>query len=180
MTVLGIDVSTLAVDLVYLDDDTDAATWQRIQLPKRKPAPRGEKKPAHETAEESTAAIRIIRATFPRRHALETAGVWLVAIEDPIGEFAHSAKWLGEITGAVKALIPPELETVSLTPQAWRKANGIPPTGEKARVVTPHARRLLELVQATDGWPPDAFDAWLIARAARHHKADPARKENAA
>ncbi len=128
----------------------------------------------------STAAIRVVRARFPRRRALEDAGVWLVAIEDPIGEHPHTAKWLGEITGAVKAILPPGLETVSLTPQAWRKANGIPPTGEKAKVVTPHARRLLELVQATDGWPPDAYDAWLIARAARHQHAHQTREETAA
>lgn len=166
MAVLGVDVSTRAVDLVYLDDDTDAATWQRIAFPKRKPvkAPDGTK--SIDSAAESTRAIRILRHTFPRRHALEQAGVWLVAIEDPVGHHAHTQKWLGEITGAVKALIPPELPVVSIQPGDWKEIAGLP-RGAKKAVVTPHARRHLELIQNVDGWPPDAFDAYLVATAAR-------------
>lgn len=165
MTVVGVDCSTLAVDLSYLDDDTDQATWTRIPLPRRKTTRDGDRK-RRDSAADSTAAIRVIRAEFPRRHALETLGVRLVVVEDPVGQHAHTAKWLGEITGAVKALIPPELPLLSLTPGDWKTANGLP-YGCKKQIATAHARRQLELVQNVDGWPPDAFDAYLCALAGR-------------
>lgn len=160
MKVAGIDFSTLAVDLVLLDEDTPAATWHRFPL-------------AGATALEKA---RSLRARFPGRSWFEDQGVYLVGIEDPIGRFPATQKALGCVAGATAALLPPDVPLRAMTPSQWFPASvGCAPprlSDERKELATNWALHVVEL-EAADKWPHDAFDAYAIAWAARalHEKA---------
>lgn len=169
MSVLGIDFSTKAVDLVYVNDDhPERADHVRITLP----APvKGNDRP-----EEIVDAIRVIRAEFPRRRELEERGVWAIGIEDPYSMSTRTAKRLGQIAGAVVALIPPELVVTVLAPAAWRRELGIPgrqrSVEQKAEIAAWTRHRWVGGVSL----PQDAKDAYCIGRAAAlvRHRLDEA------
>ncbi len=113
MTTLGIDLSTSRIDLVYLDDDGPGADWERVRLPRRDPT--------RERAEEMIDVLRHIRHAMPRRSELERRAVHLVAIEDPYSAQSHTAKRLGQVFGAIVAVLPPELRCRPLPPQEWKQ-----------------------------------------------------------
>lgn len=162
MTVLGIDCSSRAVDLVLLDDDTNQARWFRLELDPNLTI--------HDRVSE-------IPSAFPGRSWFEEHGVWLVGLEDPMSRQAHTAKQLGIVTGAILALIPSGYARIASPPWEWKRVfigNG----NASKEEVGLHAREKLHAA-GMDGrgfrhWEQDAFDAYAIAWAVRQVNNDAA------
>lgn len=149
MSVAGIDFSSRAVHLVFLDDDTNNADALIIALEGGTPFERA----------------RSLRTMFPTRHALEELGVWLVGIEDPHSRANHTAKALGLAAGAISVLLPADLTVIQTKPTEWKRLFTGDPMASK-EVVSLHARAV---------WPScpndaddNLTDAYGIAYAVRH------------
>lgn len=149
MSVCGIDFSSRAVHLVFLDDTTNDADALIIELEGATPFERA----------------RSLAAMFPSRSSLEELGVWLVGIEDPHSRANHTAKALGMAAGAIAALLPRELTVVQTRPTEWKHLFCGGPMASKD-VVKWHARALWDSI------PLDAdhnlTDAYGIAWAVRY------------
>ena len=145
---LGVDFSSRAVDLVYLDESTDCARWHSIPL------------------ERGVAGTRQIRSAYA--WAAELESVYLVAIEDPFSAGRTAAKQLGRVCGAIIASLPPSVpdEHVWLMrPDEWRMACGMAGNATKAQVAVWARERFA--IDGLDMWPQDAIDALCVAYAAR-------------
>lgn len=119
--ILGIDQSTSAVDMVYVDEDElGMIRHERIEFPKR--ISETKRRVGESPVEHADRCLSHLRTGFPRRSMLEDDGVRLVAIEDPMSSFAHTAKALGRISGGVTVLCPVALRRVHLQPQTWKDA----------------------------------------------------------
>lgn len=144
--VLGIDYSTKAIDLVFLDESSDAARWHSIPLAR------------------GTAGIRQIRHAYSWARELEE--VYLVAIEDPMSVGRSAAKVLGRVDGAILSSIPERISSDQvwrLRPDEWRMACGLAGNCPKSDV----AGWALERFPIISLWPQDAVDALAMAWAAR-------------
>jgi hypothetical protein len=147
--IAGIDYSTRAVDVVLLDEDSDAATWHRFEL----------------EGADAFDRTRSVREAMRRQHQY-LASVWddvlAVGIEDPRG---YNAGALYRIQGAILATIPQATLVHPLIPSQWRKTVGLPGNASKGAVfefTMKHSGR------AGSGiWPQDACDAYCIALATR-------------
>lgn len=145
--IAGIDFSTHAVDVVLLDEDTDAATWHRFPL---------EGQDAFERA-------RYVRRAMWSPASSYWDDVLAVGIEDPRGYGAGS---LYRVQGAILACIPNSKLVQPWIPSAWRKAVGLAGNASKADVFL-HVARTSPGRTAID-WPQDACDAFCIALATRN------------
>lgn len=154
-SVLGIDYSTRGIDLVYLDESTDAARWHHIPLSK------------------GIAGLRQIRHTYAWGAELED--VYLVAIEDAFSAGRAQAKHLGRVAGAVVASLPLSIADEHvwvMRPDEWRMACGMKGSAGKDEVMRWAHENLGArgwLIDAADllTWGQDACDAYCIAYAAR-------------
>jgi hypothetical protein len=142
-SVLGIDVSSHAIDLVKLDETTNAATWRRIQL------------------EGATAFDRLRSLRMPWRTFYDD--VYLIAIETPKTRFMPSAAAIFPVYGAVIAFIPSDLEVWPIHPTEWRKGIGLPGNASKAEC----GDRVHQLHRPSHVWAQDALDAYAVAYTAR-------------
>jgi hypothetical protein len=155
--VCGIDYSVHAVDLVLLDETTDEATHTRISL-----------------AGAGFHSARSLRRVFPGRSWWEERGVYLVGMEDPFSNRAHTTKVQGYIAGAIGALLPPELDIVLVPPQEWCRILTGSARAEKELIRGAAANRLAQTLHTSfqsrpwSEWPQDAFDAYGVAYATRH------------
>lgn len=145
--VLGIDLSSHAIDLVLLDEETDQATWDHIPV-------RGA------TFFER---LRQVPARMPKWGWYEDHGIYLIAIETPKTRFMPSAAALFPIYGAVIACLPRRLEVWDVHPKTWRHGLGLSGSATKAQI----AERAVAL-GARPEWAQDAFDAYSIAYYARN------------
>ena len=152
VSVAGIDYSTRAVDVVLLDEDTDAAAWHRVDL---------EGADAFDRARDVKFKLR--RLGTLTDFFEETIAV---GIEDPRGYGAGS---LYRVQGAILACIPPTLLVQPWIPSAWRKAVGLPGNASKdavrSFVLAPDG---VWKFRAMNAWPQDACDAYCIALATRN------------
>lgn len=152
MTVAGIDYSTRSVDIVLLEEDTDAATWHRYEL----------------DGQDAFERARSVRGSVPGR----TSGFWddvlAVGIEDPRGYGAGS---LYRVQGAILSCFPALLLVQPLIPSQWRKQVGLPGNAPKMHVAAKTA--IMRGLSARAGtlfpepWPQDACDAYCVALATR-------------
>lgn len=151
--IAGIDFSTKAVDVVLLDEDTDAATW-------------------HHAPMDGWDAFE--RTRDVRRAMLEIgSGIWddvlACGIEEPAGRMTGR---LFRVQGAILACLPSSLLVHKLMPSEWRRTVGLPGNASKADVelfadrkrypVWPHP-----MVNTLPPWPSDPCDAYCIALATR-------------
>jgi Holliday junction resolvasome RuvABC endonuclease subunit len=144
---LGIDYSSRAVDLCFLDADTLDAHWHSLPL------------------ERGIAGLRQIRYAYSWASELED--VYLVAIEDPMSAGRTSAKQLGRVCGAIVAALPRSVPTEhvwTLRPDEWRMAIGLPGNGSKAQVAA-WAHDMFGV--QVELYSQDAVDALAMAFAAR-------------
>lgn len=153
MTVAGIDLSTHAIDVVAVDEDTDAATWHRFPLS------------GHDAFERA-------RDVWPA--LLEGGIVGLMedvvacGIEQPRGH--HGTVHIARVQGAVLASLPRRLLVQPWNPSEWRKACGLPGNASKRAVWEfvidnePDGNRGWSVLE---DWPQDACDAYCIALATR-------------
>jgi hypothetical protein len=144
MTIAGCDYSTHAVDIVLLDEDTDAATWHRFPLAGRD---------AFERA-------RYVRVGMPGGSFWDD--VLAVGIEEPRG---YNAGALYRVQGAILARIPLDKLVQPLGPSEWRRRVGLSGNASKGEVKS----QVITWAWASGagGWPLDACDAYCIALATR-------------
>lgn len=149
--IAGIDASTLAVDIVLLDEDTRVPTWTHCPL-----------RPALEHGErDDLRPARSVRDALPGRSWWEDQGVVQVALEDPFSNRLDTSKKLARVIGAVAAFLPPDLPVLLVTPIEMRQWLGIQGRMNKEQLrvyATEHG--------APAEWAQDALDAHVVALAA--------------
>lgn len=145
--VVGVDLSTVAVDLVRLDETGNDAHWEHLHL---------EGKTAFDR-------LRQVRRVMPGPSWYDD--VYLVAVEAPMsrGQSGTLAK-LSRVLGAVVACVPAPLVVWEVAPAAWRRELGLSGHASKEQVA--------EAVDDLRGlartlWPQDALDAYAVAYYAR-------------
>lgn len=140
--IAGIDFSTRAVDVVLLDEDSDAAEWHRFDL----------------FGNGAFDRTRSVRGSMPGSAFWDE--VVAVGIEEPCG---HGAGRLMRIQGAILACIPTNKLVAPLMPSQWRKTVGLKGNASKDEVFACASARFNPRVP----WPQDAADAYCIALATR-------------
>lgn len=147
--VLGIDVSSHAIDMVLLDEDSNQAQWTRHELKGKTAFDR----------------LRDIPLRMPKWGWYEDHGIYLIAIEAPYGRAqAGTLAKLSRVFGAVVACLPRALDPVwEVPPHDWRRELGVPGNAPK----TVCAARCIELGAYPEWADQNAFDAFAVARYAR-------------
>lgn len=148
---VGIDVSTYAIDIVGLPEDEGVAVTMVSSIPLRG----------------ATALERAMLApsVIPRGSAWDD--VVRVAIERPYGPGGDTLFALHLMVGAVVAALPERLRPVLLVrPATWRKQAGLSGRASKADVKA-YVRELV-LAASADRWKQDTCDAYCIALALRN------------
>lgn len=151
-SVLGIDVSSRAIDFVWLDETTNEAAWKRVEL----------------TGETSFERLRSI-PTQGRWNSNYFSDCYLAIIERPKTRFMPSAAALFPVFGAVVALLPSQLELWEVAPTTWRHGLGLKGNAKKAEVAEA-VRRIAcgaEPEHPILNWSQDAYDAYAVAYWAR-------------
>lgn len=143
--IAGVDFSSRFVDIVKLDETTDAATWHRFPL---------EGSDAFDRA-------RSVGLAVPGRAMSFWDDILAVGIEDPRGYGAGS---LYRVQGAVLSCVPAGTLVQPWIPSAWRKAVGLKGNASKEDVWY-HAHGYRK--GGSMNWPQDACDAYCIALATR-------------
>jgi hypothetical protein len=153
MSIAGIDLSTHAIDVVVLDEDTDAATWHRYQL----------------VGDNAFDRARAVRAAMPGASFWDD--VLAIGIEQPRGH--HGTVHIARVQGAILACIPTSKLVHPMNPASWRKTVGLPGNASKDAVAAwVRERRQAAYDHLPVGiiappWPQDACDAYCIALATR-------------
>lgn len=140
--VVGIDLSSRAIDLVHLDENHDEAAWLSVPL----------------DAGNAWDRTRQIPERMPASSWWDT--VYLCAIEKPFGPSRLAQSVLMRAQGAILAAIPQRIQVWEVTPDEWKHHLGIPRT-EKPD----WTRFAVSLHDHT--WPQDARDALGVALYAR-------------
>lgn len=151
MNVLGIDLSTKALDLVLLDEDDAGARWDRLPLP-RTPS--------------RLELARAVADAVPGPSWFEHHGVYLIAVEEPMGRNRQAIAALNCVLGAFGASLPHELPRWTLRPAEWKIALGLPGTLSTTRGSERVQAWALEH-GAEREWPIDACVALAVAWVAR-------------
>lgn len=165
--IAGVDVSSHAVDVVLLDDDTDQAhSFHHVPLPGPTPFERA----------------RGCRQRLPARSWWEDQGVWLVGYEDFFARDAHVAKAIAVVLGAWGAQLPTGLTVVPTPPSEWQRLF----TGwaKQPRFSDERKRLIRDAAIARgfhgDGRTQDLYDAYGIACVVRDLNNQAIRKASAA
>jgi Holliday junction resolvasome RuvABC endonuclease subunit len=145
--VVGIDLSTRAIDLVRLDESTNHAVWDHFHL---------EGKTALER-------LRQVPRVMPRR-SLYWESVYLIAVEAPMsrGQQGTMAK-LSRVLGAIVACLPASVEVWEVAPVAHRVALGLGGHASKEEI----RDAAIELGAPSTWLSQDAYDAFSVAYFAR-------------
>jgi hypothetical protein len=138
-SVVGVDLSSKALDLVKLDESSNRAEWVRVEL-------------AGKTAWERTLNVREKLRDYS--HLGWWDDVYLVAIEAPMG-FRSNA--LDRVVGAVAASLPYRLRSPErcwvVRPDEWKQGLGL-----KAKPTAEDMRRLTEGKERLWASLPDVYD----------------------
>lgn len=149
MNVLGIDLSSKAIDLVLLDENDNRAEWTRIDL---------EGDTAFDRA-------RDVAEKMPQPGWFEAHGVYLVAIERPF--VSHGQDVIRLVQGCVLAALPRELHVWEVSPSQWKKHLGVgirvKPTWQEFPTMKFYPEAVI--------FPQDAYDATGVALYARDENA---------
>lgn len=140
---VGIDLSSLAIDLVRLDENTNQAQWRRVAL-------------EGETAWERT---RTVREAMPCWAWWDD--VYLAAVETP---FPDQQGVLRRVQGAVLASIPGPVLVWEANAGQWKRHLGLPGNASKEAVAVAVSERF---AFGVPDWPQDALDALAVALWAR-------------
>lgn len=142
MNTLGIDLSSRAIDLVLLDENQQRAQWQRVEL------------------DGATAfdRARDIAEKMPQPGWYEAHGVYLIAVEEPMG---FQSRVLYRVQGAILACLP-DVPVWEVRPAAWKNALGLKQTEKPNGTDFPGMHTAVH-----EAWPQDALDALGVALYAR-------------
>jgi hypothetical protein len=164
--IAGLDISTHAIHVVSLPEDTNDADLHVVRLDLE----RGD----------TTTRIRRLRDLMPARGAWRDAGVSLLAIETPFSRGPGIAPMMA-VYGALLQLFPPDLPLLELRSDDWRKEVGIPIRKPRAADKDWHKRQAAAF--AREQWTNhptidhNGAEAFCIAWAARALDLSVARKE---
>lgn len=148
MAILGVDLSTKAIDLVLLDEDDPAqATHHRIALAT----------PWWNAATDMRNTLRGID---------HSENVHLAGIERPYGPSRQVIASLHTILGAVLASMPAHITCLEIRPADMRHELGLPGNCPKETMHFAVNRHFEEHGTCYTLWPPDAYDAWAAGHAA--------------
>lgn len=115
--VVGCDLSSFVIDLVKLEEQSNAAEWRRCEFP---PARKGSEAPAWE---------RLLGAPETLPDAAWWEGVYLVAIEAPYGASQRTLVALNRVAGALVACLPARLRMPErcwiVRPDEWKRGLGL-------------------------------------------------------
>jgi len=155
-SVVGVDLSSFAVDLVKLDESTNAAEWHRC-------VPREARKGSDAPAWERTLGLP---------DAMPESGYWedvyLVAIEAPYGASNIALVALNRVLGVIAASLPEALRRPErcwiVRPGQWRIGLGLKgnATKQECAYVVDDLRGI-----GSPDWPQDPLDAYAVAFYAR-------------
>lgn len=149
-SILGIDLSTKAIELVLIEESTNRCAWDHIEL----------------EGLDHFERLRNIPRKMPRWASgwYDDAGVMLVAVEAPFGRGqAGTEAKLNRVFGAIVTCVPPRVAVWEIAPHDWRRELELPGNAPKERC----RERALEL-GACPGWDDqNAYDAFCVAYAAR-------------
>lgn len=155
MNVLGCDLSTRALDLVLLDENSEAARWTHLPLPK--------------TSSRADLA-RAVTDAAPQPAWLEHHGVYLIALEQPMSTQRNAIAALNVVLGALVASLPADVPCWTLAPWEWKHGIGLPgntPTSKGSELLRSWA---VEHGGESD-WSTDAYVALSVAYTAREANA---------
>jgi len=146
--VLGIDFSSLAIDIVGIHlDDLEPPTWTRYAL----------------EGQDAFDRTRTIGRLMPSPSSSAYDNVIAIGIEHPAGKFGTGS--MMRVQGAVLACLPSGVLVQPWPPSAWRKAVGLPGNASKDDV------RAFGLDAFGGEYrapvTQDCFDAYCIALATR-------------
>jgi hypothetical protein len=145
--ICGIDYSTHAIDVVYLDENNELPPrWARHQL----------------EGQDAWERTRMVRYWQFRED-----NVLAVGLEQPRG---HGAGHLYRIQGALLCRLPQNVLVQPWLPNEWRKRVGLPGNAKKPDSVARSSEILFESGPGGFSyvdWPIDAHEAHLIACATR-------------
>jgi hypothetical protein len=154
--IAGLDISTRAIHVCELPEDTNAATLHVVRLDTE----RGD----------ALTRVRRLRDRMPARAAWKDAGCTMIAIEQPFSTGPGIAPMMA-VYGALLQLFPVDLPLVQLRADDWRAECGIPIRKPRDAGSDWHKRRAVELARELWTDPPvfddNGAEAFLIAWAAR-------------
>lgn len=154
MSVVGIDLSSRALHLVTLAEDTNDAVAHVVRLD----ATRGD----------AVERIRRMRNRMPARGVYRDLGVTLIAIEKPFHMTASRSAIPSMVYGALLQLIPPDLPLLELRADDWRKECALPRRGARSDLKKASVRFARQIWDACPhALDDDTADAFCIAFAAR-------------
>jgi hypothetical protein len=134
VNVLGIDLSSRAIDLVLLDENENRAQWTHIDLPGGTAFDRA----------------RTVHNLMPQPSWYDHHGVYLIAVEEPMG---FQSRILYRIQGAILACLP-DVPVWEVRPAAWKNKLGLKQT-EK-----PTPMHFIGFDAPTPSWVTWTQDAW--------------------
>ena len=144
--VLGVDLSSFALDLVLLDEDSAVAERHQFEL----------------AGASSFDRCRHVRHVMPSRSWLEGRGVYLVAIEKPTAASFKSAAAHSPFSVRWRRCCREICPVWSFSPAEWKRELGVSlqrkPTADQIAAV---------IGDVAHSWPQDALDACGVAYAAR-------------
>jgi hypothetical protein len=157
VSVVGIDLSSKAIDLVTIPEDTNDAEHFRVRID----IPAGAN---------ATARARRLRDRMPARGAWADAGVTLLAIELPFSRTPNPAILI--VYGGLLQLVPAELPLLELRSDDWRPHCLIPIRKPRDADSDWHKRQALAFAREQWTSPPatldhNAAEAFCVAYAAR-------------
>jgi N6-adenosine-specific RNA methylase IME4 len=154
--IAGLDISTRAIHIVSLPEDTNHAQLHVVRV--------------DTTRGDPIERIRRLRDRMPARSAWADSGCTLIAIEKPFHRGPGIALMMA-VYGALLQLLPADLPLLELRSDDWRRECGIPIRKPREAPDNWHKRRALEF--AREQWrdaPPfdhDGAEAFCVAWAAR-------------
>lgn len=151
MSYLGIDLSSHALHLAVLEEDSNDAIVHVVRLDTQ----RGD----------ATRRIRRMRDLMPARTAYRDLGVTLIAIEQPIGAFTKVTLM---VYGALLQLLPVDVPITELRADDWRRECKLPLRGATSDLKSNSKRFARQLwTNAPSVLDDDTAEAYLIAWSAR-------------
>lgn len=157
MNYAGIDVSTLAIDVVLLDAETAAARHQSF--------------PLNNGPGDYLARARRVPELLPVRTAWKDTGVCAIGVEKPMSSDFKAAVPLSVVLGAVLAVLPRDHQVplFLFEPHLWKKwslGGGFPGKGN-AKKDEVRSWAVETWSDRPAGADQNAFDAYAIAWACR-------------
>jgi len=154
VSVVGIDLSSRALHLITLAEDTNDAYAHVVRLDTTRGA--------------AVERIRRMRDRMPVRSSYSAYGVTLIAIEKPFHRQAAMSAVPSMVYGALLQLVPADLPLLELRADDWRRECALPLRGARSELKKASVRFARQMWEACPhALDDDTAEAFCIAWAAR-------------